>query len=494
MAEPEFDVVVVGGGGAGLMAAYMAARENRRVILLEKQPDFGGTTGISVGTICTTSTDLQRAAGIADSPQAHFEDMEKFHPASLSGRDNLELRRLLVENVPAAFRVLVDLGIEFVGPFPEGAHRCPRLHAIVPHSRGYIHHLLRACRHKGVDLRANSSVMGLIAENGRIAGVKTINGSGATSEIRARNGVVLATGDFSSASRAFKEEFLPPELLKSGGINPASHGDGQRLGVEAGGEILNGDLALGPEIRFVAPKNAKLPARLPPWRWIAKIISTAMRTLPDRILRPLLLSYVTTYLAPSHGMFAAGAILINREGKRFCNELERPQDRLGDQPKQEAFIVFDGAIARNFRSWPHFISTAPGVGYAYLQDYQRSRRDICFQATSWEELAALIGVPADALMTGIKAYNKEADRLGRPPLLQAPFFALGPAKPWIVFTEGGLRVNTSLNVLDRAGNPIPGLYAAGSAGQGGLLLEGHGHHLGWAFTSGYLAGSNAARR
>jgi succinate dehydrogenase/fumarate reductase flavoprotein subunit len=39
---------------------------------------------------------------------------------------------------------------------------------------------------------------------------------------------------------------------------------------------------------------------------------------------------------------------------------------------------------------------------------------------------------------------------------------------------------------------IPGLFAAGSAGQGGLLLEGHGHHLGWAFTSGRLAGRHAA--
>ncbi len=39
---------------------------------------------------------------------------------------------------------------------------------------------------------------------------------------------------------------------------------------------------------------------------------------------------------------------------------------------------------------------------------------------------------------------------------------------------------------------LPGLYGAGSSGQGGLLLEGHGHHLGWAFTSGRIAGRNAA--
>jgi len=61
-----------------------------------------------------------------------------------------------------------------------------------------------------------------------------------------------------------------------------------------------------------------------------------------------------------------------------------------------------------------------------------------------------------------------------------------------VFTDGGARINRNFEVLDYSGQPIPGLYAAGSAGQGGLLLEGHGHHLGWAFISGRLAGRSAA--
>ena len=49
-----------------------------------------------------------------------------------------------------------------------------------------------------------------------------------------------------------------------------------------------------------------------------------------------------------------------------------------------------------------------------------------------------------------------------------------------------------LEVIGADGAPIPGLYAAGSTGQGGLLLYGHGHHLGWAFVSGRIAGRNAA--
>jgi fumarate reductase flavoprotein subunit len=47
-------------------------------------------------------------------------------------------------------------------------------------------------------------------------------------------------------------------------------------------------------------------------------------------------------------------------------------------------------------------------------------------------------------------------------------------------------------VLDSEDKPIAGLLAAGSTGQGGLLLKGHGHHLAWAFASGRRAGRFAA--
>ena len=61
-----------------------------------------------------------------------------------------------------------------------------------------------------------------------------------------------------------------------------------------------------------------------------------------------------------------------------------------------------------------------------------------------------------------------------------------------MLTDGGLAVNEDLQLLGNNDQPIPGLWAAGSVGQGGLLLKGHGHHIGWAFTSGRIAGQNAA--
>jgi fumarate reductase flavoprotein subunit len=78
------------------------------------------------------------------------------------------------------------------------------------------------------------------------------------------------------------------------------------------------------------------------------------------------------------------------------------------------------------------------------------------------------------------------------PLGLAPFTALGPVRAVFVHNEGGLKVDREHRVLDQGDQPIPGLYAAGSTGQGGLLLKGHGHHLAWAFVSGRRAGRLAA--
>jgi succinate dehydrogenase/fumarate reductase flavoprotein subunit len=69
---------------------------------------------------------------------------------------------------------------------------------------------------------------------------------------------------------------------------------------------------------------------------------------------------------------------------------------------------------------------------------------------------------------------------------------MGPALAYIGVTKGGLAITTRLEVLDRSGQVIPGLFAGGKNG-GGLIMTGHGLNIAWAFTSGRLAGRMAAR-
>lgn len=482
--EPTIDVLVVGSGGAALAAALSAARMGRRVTVLEKCDRIGGTTALSVGSITASCTPHQAAAGIEDDIESHFADMDAIAGPYLE-RDNRTLRRLYVEEAATTVNFLSEIGIVFLGPLEEDVHSKPRMHVAVPSSRAYLFHLARHCRRAGVRIVTGARAESLLGGPERVTGVVArVHGEQKT--FLARRGVVLASGDYSSGTE-LKRQFFSPGVAAVQGINPDSTGDGHRMAMEVGATVINGDIIWGPEIRFVAPSRRGVVTRIPPSRLFARGVVAAMRHLPDRWIRPFLMSFVTTYLAPSTNLFEKGAILVNREGRRFCDERENPALAIAAQPGGEAFILLDTGLANLFRSWPNFISTAPGVAYAYLPDYERNRKDICHKADDIEALALRAGIDAN----GLKTTLAEHDRTAAEPS-SGPYYLLGPVKSWILLTEGSLNVDTRLRVLDRHDRPIPGLFAAGSTGQGGLLLGGHGHHLGWAFTSGRIAGRSAA--
>lgn len=463
MHEETFDVVVVGGGGAGLAAAIEAAGTGRSVVLLEKSSELHGSTAWSVGSITSSGTPHQEKKGIADRAEDHWRDMALFNGA-LDARDNPALRRVLAENIPQTFRWLLSHGIRFYGPMPEPPHAVPRMHCVLPNSRSFITHLSRAARRVGVEIRLNTRVLSLHEKR-----VET-----QVARFRARGGVVLATGDFTNDPE-LKGRYMGPREAKIGGVNTGATGDGQKLALALGARVINGDLALGPELRFIAPRRRNPLLELPPWPALASFMAWSLEHMPGALLRPFIMSFVTTSLAPSPALFEAGAILVNRRGERFTDERHEPAYALPDQPDKVAFILLDGRIARQFSAWPHFISTAPGVAYAYLDDYRRNRPDVFTSASSLELLAENLGM-----------------RLKNLPLGGGPYIALGPVQAVFVHNEGGLAVDAEHRVLGTDGKPIAGLYAAGSCGQGGLLLKGHGHHLAWAFVSGRRAGRHAA--
>ena len=486
--ESTHDVVVVGGGGSGLAAAIAAGALARDVVLLEKNLALGGSTAWSVGSVTASQTPHQARKGIADNPADHWRDMAGFND-ELDGRDNAALRRVLADEMPETFRWLLEQGVRFYGPMPEPPHSKPRMHNVLPNSRSFITHLAKAARRAGVAIKCGIRASALVAENGRVVAIDCATPVGPR-RFRARGGIVLATGDFTSDPE-LKARFMGPQEAKIDGVNVTATGDGQKLALPLGARIINGDLALGPELRFVPPQRRNILLSLPPWRLLANLMAWSLEKMPSVLLRPFVMSFVTTALAPSPDLFAAGAILINKLGRRFTDELDKPAYALPDQPDKVGYILLDRRMAALFSGWPHFISTAPGVAYAYVDDYRRNRADIFNAGATLAQLAGKLAMPAAALAATVRAHNAGAGN--RPPLGDGPYVALGPLRAVFVHAEGGLAVDHEHRVLGPHDQPIAGLYAAGSTGQGGLLLKGHGHHLGWAFASGRRAGRNAAR-
>jgi fumarate reductase flavoprotein subunit len=460
--------------------------------LLEKNPQLGGSTAWSVGSVTATGTPHQARKGIDDNSQDHWRDMAGFN-GDLDARDNPALRRVLADAMPDTFRWLLKYGVRFYGPMPEPPHTKPRMHNVLPNSRAFITHLEKAARRAGVTIQCGTRARALVQEKGQAQGrVVAIDcdTAGGPTRFAARGGIVLATGDFTSDPE-LKAQLMGPQEAKIDGVNITATGDGQKLALPLGARIINGDLALGPELRFVPPQRRNILLSLPPWRLLANLMAWSLDHMPSALLRPFVMSFVTTALAPSPDLFAEGAILINKRGERFTDELDKPAYAVPDQPGKVGYILLDKGMAALFSAWPHFISTAPGVAYAYVDDYRRNRADIFTQRSTLDSLARKLGMSEATLFETVRTHNASAGN--RPKIGDGPYVALGPARAVFVHGEGGLAVDHDHRVLGEGDRPIEGLYAAGSTGQGGLLLKGHGHHLGWAFASGRRAGRNAAQ-
>lgn len=504
--KTQFDVIVVGGGGSGLAAAVSAAEHGADVLLLEKQLALGGTTGIAVGSFTANQTRLQNRNGIEDSPEAHNEDAGLFPASDIEARNNDELRRFFLGHAADTLHWLMDMGLSFHGPNPEPPNRVPRMHNVVPGAKAYVATLHARLIKLGGTVRVNSAVQRLLQnDDGAVTGVAVRVSAGKSNQqhkvdeneihFLAKRGVVLAAGDYANCPDTIAR-FKGDRYASVEGINPDADGDGHRLAEAAGAKLLNMDVTYGPEIRFVPPPGKTFQQLLPTSGLSARIMGHLLPFVPQFLMNPMIRRLLVTWQHPENSLFDDGAILINREGRRFCDETLWPEREIGvaAQPDKECFILLDHSLAERYSQWPNFISTAPKIAYAYVADYLRLRPDVAIQAASLDTIAQRRGIPQESLRKTVAETNQERLENNCPQLDGQQWTLLGPAKAYFTTTEGGAAINQQFQALDESGNPIPGLYAVGQTGLGGQILWGHGLHIAWAMTSGRLVGRQLAAK
>lgn len=484
--QPTFDVIVVGGGGSGLTAAVRAAEHGLRVLLLEKQPHLGGTTGIAIGSFTANGTRLQKQQSIEDTPSEHNEDAARFPPAEIEARGNYELREFFLQHAAETLTWLEELGLTFQGPSPEPPNRVPRMHNVVPNAKAYIATLQRRLIRLGGDIQVNACVNSLMLDQGRVVGVEVATEGGSSSYL-ARRGVVLAAGDYANNPRLIAK-YKGEAFSTIEGINPFATGEGQELVTAAGGKLVNMDITYGPELRFVPPSKKPFTQLLPSSGPAAQLMGRLLPLIPKRLMTAMIKRLLVTWQHPENALFEDGAVLINQQSERFCDETECPRREiaLAQQPGKLAYILLDETLSKKYSQWPHFISTAPEIAYAYTADYLRLRPDIAIEGRSWSELAKRRGLPENLQLHSDKFPDRGGKWNGN------RFVLLGPVKAYFTTTEGGAAIDQRFRVLNDQGQPIEGLYAIGQTGLGGQILWGHGLHIAWAMTSGRLVGQQLA--
>jgi len=477
MRTPDCDVIVVGAGGSGLAAALSAAESGASVLMLEKRAQVGGTSRMAVGSLSAAGTQLQQQAGVVDTAEEFVTDMQAF-TGDLLPHDNAKLREVLAEHAAPTVDWLTQQGVVFVGPYPEPPHRLPRMHNAIPGASAIVERLLKACHKRGVRIITQAHATGLLHDTAaRVKGV-AYEVDGVACQAIAHRGVILASGDF-SGNEAMRSAHLPTAAARAIPINPGNTGLMFEAAAELGAQFLNMQRVFGPQMRFPAGTQASLADRMPSWPWLSRLAALFFEHAPAALKKSLAKPLMMAHMSPSETLFAQGAVLVDDQGRRLPHA--QPAQAIAMTDTRRGFIVMDAAVAQTFNALPYFISTAPGIAYAFMEDYFKGRPDITFQASDIPALARALGMPdAQALSASLAGIHAQS------------WVALGPVQAMLTTTEGALAVNSHGQVLGPGDQPIQGLYAVGCIGQGGLLLRGHGLHLSWAYTSGRLAGQHAA--
>ncbi|MGW0178472.1 FAD-dependent oxidoreductase [Nocardia sp. NPDC003345] len=525
--DSETDVVVLGSGAAGLTAALTAAVEGAAVELFEKAPTVGGTSAVSGGlawipahTRAERELTVEDALAYLSAQSLNSMDDEL---VEVFVRTGARMLNYVEQHSAVKFEVaegFPDYKPELPGGRPAGgrsigpaaydlarlgawrdrittfpldwsnvgfdAETRARLRSVLGDAgadvcvagQALVAGLLEGVLAAGITPRTGARAVELLAAGGAVTGVR-ITLEDREISVRARRGVVLATGGF-EWDPGLVTAFLRGPM--TGPVSPPNNtGDGLRMAMALGAELGNmGEAWWVPVVQ--------LPG---------DTIDGEQRSRSVRLERT-----------------RPRSIIVNRAGKRFVNEAAEYNsmagafhylDPRGGYVNNPGWMVFDAEHLRRYG----FLGVEPGG----------AAPDWFCESADLDELGARTGIDPAGLRATVTAWNRavaagsdpdfgrgdseydgywgdpDADTVaGRTlgPLDTGPYYAV-PVTVGAMGTKGGPRTDREARVRHIGGAVIPGLYAVGNAMAGvtGRAYGGAGGTIGpgmvWGFRAGYHA-------
>ena len=456
----EADIVVVGAGGAGMVAAITAADAGKKVVIVESQPAVGGNSVKATGgmnaakTVYQDKNEFGEGAGVektlaaaeayADNeaitalaakvkeqweawqanPEGYFDSTELFALDTLiggKGLNNPDLVNTLVNDSAAAIDWLSSIGIDlnnvaaFGGASVKRIHRPVNAEGKVVSVGAYTVPLLEKASQErdNITLLTDTTATQILTdENGEACGIAATGKSGNTVTVNAK-AVILASGGF-GANLDMVVKYAP----QLDGFMTTNAAGIQGQGIE-----------------------------------MAQALGAATVDMEQIQIHPTVQADTASLI--TEGLRGDGAILVNAEGKRFIDEVgTRDVVSAAEiaQPGSFSWLVVDQKMV-----------DASSVIQGYIN------RGFMYGADSYEALAAILEIPADAFAETMNTWNgyvaeKNDPEFGRTsfaqPLDTAPFYAV-KVTAGIHHTMGGLKIDENTHVLNENGEIIPGLFAAG---------------------------------
>ncbi|MBI4191365.1 MAG: FAD-dependent oxidoreductase [Betaproteobacteria bacterium] len=471
----EADVVIVGYGGAGAAAALAAIDAGAKVLILEKNPEGGGNTKYSGGSI-RTYLDVDKAVDYVET--------------LCEGTTERAVVEAFVRESSRNPEWLREMGAEIV-PHPSGTVRRFPFSFPVAYSfiRGAEGMGLRA-RVKGPGEDAGIDLWGLLSRKVADVSVKILYSTRAKKllveeaqgvigviassgekdvRVRAKRGVILTCGGF-EYDQAMHLNYLGQNFFAFG--NPGNTGDGIRLAAEIGADL---------------------------WHMNASASAFCYK-------------FPEFAFGIRHSMPYAGFIYVDQTGKRFMDEsgtdshfVWAPTSYVDTKTLQRtripSYVIFD----EDTRMRGAVVLTGQGkVGDVYQWSSDNNpeiRKGWIKAAESIADLAYQINIRPDHLQMTIAQYNLQCvggydPEHGRAPdtlvpIGRSPYYAVA-IWPCLLNTQGGPKRNARAQVLDVWGKPIKRLYSAGELGSLWHRNYPGAGNVSEALAFGRIAGKNAA--